>query len=89
MRSIFFGTVLALSVASSVVAQMCVQPQTTIDCANFHKLRNGNWYSAATTVLIGTNRMILLNQQVGPHWFNRSGVDLYEAIELKCGGVLI
>jgi hypothetical protein len=89
MHSILFGTLLAFSVASSAVTQTCASPQTTIDCANFHKLRNGNWYSAATTVLIGTNRVILLNQQVGPHWFNRGGVDLYEAIELKCGGVLI
>jgi opacity protein-like surface antigen len=88
MRSVLFGAVLALSAASSVVAQMCAPPQTTIDCANFRKLNNGNWYSAATTVLIGTNRMILLNQQVGPHWFNRGGVDVYEAIERKCGGIL-
>jgi hypothetical protein len=88
MRSLVFGTVLALSAASSVVAQMCAPPQITIDCANFRKLSNGNWYSPATTVLIGTNHMILLNQQVGPRWFNRSGVDVYEAIERKCGGML-
>jgi hypothetical protein len=90
MRSMFFGTVLALSAASvsNVVAQTLAPPQNKIDCATFRKLRNGNWYSAATTLLIGTNRLILLNQQIGPHWFNRGGVDLYEAIERKCGGVL-
>lgn len=91
MRSVFFGTVLALLAASvsGVVAQTFVPSQTTIDCTSFRKLSNGNWYSAATTLLIGTNRLILLNQQVGPHWFNRGGVDLYEAIERKCGGILI
>jgi hypothetical protein len=88
MRSVLFGSVLTVLAASSVAAQMCAPPQTKIDCANFHKLSNGNWYSAATTMLIGADRMILLNQQVGPHWFNRSGVDVYEAIERKCGGVL-
>jgi hypothetical protein len=90
MRRMFFGTVLALLAASvsDVVAQTCAPPQSTIDCSSFRKLSNGNWYSAVTTVLIGTSRMILLNQQVGPHWFNRGGVDLYDAIELKCGGTL-
>ena len=90
MRGMFFGTALALSAVSvsSAIAQSCAPPQNTIDCTSFHKLSNGNWYSAATTVLIGADRMILLNQQIGPHWFNRGGVDLYEAIELKCGGTL-
>ncbi len=68
-----------------------VLPPNTIDCATFNKTPNGNWYvGPRTTFDVGPLKAISLsNYLVIPHDTNSSfrGVDLYEILERKCGGV--
>jgi hypothetical protein len=66
-------------------------PPNTIDCAAFKKTPNGSWYvGPRTTFDIGPLKAIGLgNYLVIPHDTNSSfrGVDLYDILERKCGGI--
>jgi hypothetical protein len=90
MRYVVFGTVLVLSAAAGgVAAQTSFLPENTINCSSLRKLENGNWFAASTTFNFGKHKMILANQEIGRRFFSADGVDLYDTIERKCGGLPI
>jgi hypothetical protein len=63
------------------------QDNTIIDCSAFQKQSNGSYYAGgSTTVKIGTASMTLSSMPVGPRSISLGGVDLYDAIDRKCGG---
>jgi hypothetical protein len=62
-------------------------PPNTIPCNAFTKNERGNWYvKGPVTFDIGSaENRTLQNLEISPKFFNIGGVDLYEAIQKKCG----
>jgi hypothetical protein len=60
----------------------------TIPCAAFTKNNRGNWYvrGPITFDLGNAENQTLQDQEIPPKFFTVGGVDLYEAIEKRCGG---
>ena len=60
----------------------------TIPCDAFTKNERGHWYvKGPVTFDIGNaENQTLENLEIPPKFFNIGGVDLYEAIQKKCGG---
>jgi hypothetical protein len=87
MRYLVFGIVLAL--CGGVAGQTLSLPENTINCSSLRKLENGNWFAASTTFNFGKHKMVFANQEIGRRFFSADGVDLYDTIERKCGGLSI
>ena len=62
-------------------------PPDTIPCNAFTKNYRGNWYvKGPVTFDIGSaENRTLQNLEIPHKFFNIGGVDLYEAIQKKCG----
>jgi hypothetical protein len=62
-------------------------PPDTIPCEEFTKNFNGHWYvKGPVTLNLGTaENKTLQNLEIPPKFFTIGGVDLYEAIQKKCG----
>jgi TRAP-type C4-dicarboxylate transport system permease small subunit len=78
-----------LSLSGTYVAAQAPRslPENTIDCTAFKKQPNGWFVGAPTTLSFGAMTMRLFNQLIEPHsGIETDGVDLYDAIEHKCGG---
>jgi hypothetical protein len=62
-------------------------PQNTIPCNAFRKNERGNWYvkGPVTFDLGSAENKTLDNLEIPPKFFTIGGVDLYEAIQKKCG----
>lgn len=63
-------------------------PTNTIPCSEFTKTYHGNWYvKGPVTLSLGTaENKTLQNVEIPPKFFTIGGVDLYEAVQKKCGG---
>lgn len=63
-------------------------PRNTIPCEAFTKNARGHWYVRGPITLdIGSaENKTLHNLEIAPKFFTIGGVDLYEAVEKKCGG---
>ena len=63
-------------------------PSNTIPCKAFTKNGRGNWYvKGPITFDIGSaENKTLQNLEIIPKFFTIGGVDLYEAVQKKCGG---
>jgi hypothetical protein len=79
---------LLIQSVTNVLAQAPLSnPDNTIDCTAFKKQPSGWLVEATTTFNFGGMNMKLSNQLIQPHsGFEMNGVDLYDAIERKCGG---
>jgi hypothetical protein len=64
--------------------------QNTIPCNAFTKNGRGNWYvqGPVTFDLGSAENKTLQNLEIPPKFFTIGGVDLYEALQKKCGGNL-
>jgi len=62
-------------------------PTNTIPCAAFTKNDRGNWYvkGPVTFDLGSAENKTLQDQEIPPKFFTIGGVDLYAAIQKKCG----
>ena len=62
-------------------------PRNTIPCEAFTKNERGNWYvKGPVTMDIGSaENKTLRNLEIAPKFYTIGGVDLYEAVEKKCG----
>ncbi|HSP49882.1 MAG TPA: hypothetical protein VLN61_06820 [Pseudolabrys sp.] len=62
-------------------------PPNTIPCKAFTKRESGNWYVAGPVTLdLGSaENKTLQNIEIPPKFFTIGGVDLYDAIQKKCG----
>src|ERR1019366_4059396 len=62
-------------------------PPNTIPCKAFTKNERGNWYvkGPATFDLGSAENKTLQNLEITPKFFTIGGVDLYEAVQKKCG----
>ncbi len=62
-------------------------PQSTIPCEAFTKNGRGNWYvKGPVTIYLGSaENKTLQNLEITPKFFTIGGVDLYEAVQKKCG----
>jgi hypothetical protein len=62
-------------------------PPNTIPCNAFTKNERGNWYvKGPVTVDLGSaENKTLQNLEIPPKFFTIGGVDLYEAVQKKCG----
>ena len=62
-------------------------PPNTIPCNEFTKNYRGNWYvrGPVTLNLGSAENKTLQNLEIPPKFFTIGGVDLYEAIQKKCG----
>ena len=60
----------------------------TIPCDAFTKNERGNWYvKGPVNINLGSaENKTLQNLEITPKFFNIGGVDLYEAVQKKCGG---
>jgi len=77
---------LSLSATNTVAQAPRPTPDNTIDCSAFKKQPNGWFVEAPTTLILGTMNMRLSNQLIQRHsGIEMNGVDLYDAIERKCG----
>jgi hypothetical protein len=63
-------------------------PSNTIPCKEFTKNERGNWYvkGPVTFDLGSAENKTLQNLEITPKFFTIGGVDLYEAVQKKCGG---
>jgi hypothetical protein len=63
-------------------------PSNTISCDAFTKNERGNWYvKGPVTIDLGSvENKTLQNLEITPKFFTIGGVDLYEAVQKKCGG---
>jgi hypothetical protein len=78
---------LATAILAASTALAAAQDNTTIDCSAFQKQPNGSYYvGGSTTVKIGTATMTLSSMAVAPRSVSLGGIDLYDAIDRKCGG---
>jgi hypothetical protein len=78
---------LAAAILTVSTALAVAQDNADIDCSAFQKQPNGSYYvGGSTTVKIGTASMTLSSMPVGPRSISLGGVDLYDAIDRKCGG---
>jgi hypothetical protein len=78
---------LILSVTNVLAQAARSNPDNTIDCTALKKKPDGWFVEAATTFNFGGMNMKLSNKLIQPHsGFEMNGVDLYDAIERKCGG---
>lgn len=84
---------MCLTLLLTVVESTCAFAQTpsvpnTINCADFIRRPNGDWYVAKRTKFdIGQMKGFeLADQAITPHSFSVSGADLYDVITRKCGG---
>jgi hypothetical protein len=78
---------LGLSAANVVAQAPHSIADNTIDCTAFERQPDGWFVGAPTTLNFGAINMRLSNQLIQPHSGIRiNNVDLYEAIEHKCGG---
>ena len=62
-------------------------PSNTIPCKAFTKNERGNWYvkGPVTFDLGSAENKTLQNLEITPKFFTIGGVDLYEAVQKKCG----
>ena len=62
-------------------------PSNTIPCNAFTKNERGNWYvKGPVTIDLGNaENKTLQNLEITPKFFTIGGVDLYEAVQKKCG----
>jgi hypothetical protein len=62
-------------------------PSNTIPCEAFTKNERGNWYvkGPVTFDLGSAENKTLQNLEITPKFFTIGGVDLYEAVQKKCG----
>lgn len=69
------------------VAKQGGAPSNTIPCNAFTKNERGNWYvkGPVTFDLGSAENKTLQNLEIPPKFFTVGGVDLYEAIQKKCG----
>ena len=85
MPAILF--ILSLSATNVVTQAPHSTSDNTIDCAAFKKQQNGWFVEALTTINFDGMNMRLSNQLIQPHsGIEMNGVDIYDAIERKCGG---
>jgi hypothetical protein len=63
-------------------------PSNAIPCDAFTKNQRGNWYvKGPVTIDLGSvENKTLQNLEITPKFFTIGGVDLYEAVQKKCGG---
>jgi len=64
-------------------------PPNTIPCNAFTKNERGNWYvKGPVTIDLGNaENKTLQNLEITPKFFTIGGVDLYEAVQKKCGSI--
>jgi stage V sporulation protein SpoVS len=64
-----------------------MRPSNTIPCNAFTKNERGNWYvRGPVTIDVGNaENKTLQNLEITPKFFTVGGVDLYEAVQKKCG----
>ena len=62
-------------------------PSNTIPCKAFTRNERGNWYvkGPVTFDLGSAENKTLQNLEITPKFFTIGGVDLYEAVQKKCG----